>query len=289
MITLAKNKDGKYVNSKEAKPGETHYCVHCSCALILKRSVLGKLYFSRKAGQIHRDSLCRKMGENPVTRELELTNSTEFHAHLLEPSNRGGGGSKLPGPPRETRLPEEHSLPVRSLEDLWNTGIALAETGKTANGDVSDILLCGKRATAAMHGNEPIGPYAIKVRPEYYFRGAQRIRFVFSFTEHNAIVGDNKYYKKILDLHFADTHEFEYYTKKLFRTERNSSDRGMGLKPKYDVVLIHGNWQSLSNTECKDVCRKQCTGKWKCSGYQYAEVVNSGRQIYCPSNRKIEE
>lgn len=289
MITIAETKpdgSGECVTAQSARKGHIYYCVHCHCEMY--RQHKGEhFFFSRIPGQTHLDETCHKLAKSLTAIDLDLTDPSDFHEYISTPPAPGSDG---PGPvpgPHKPRKEEEKFMAFRSLKDFVDSGLLnVTRDISFKNGMLSDILINSYFASMIMRDNNSVGPRVLQVKPDIYFWRDQYIRFFMVSVVNDADGLHQLHRRKFFDFHFSDRETFIRFTRKIFSTKFVDGSKTPIIKPKYESILLHGVWSASSTSECKEICRKDCNGKWKCSGHQHADFTSS-RQIYCPPDKKI--
>ena len=285
MITIAKTKEGEFINAKNATSGIIYYCVHCDCPMYRKLSRAKNPFFACRSGNKHTSPECQKSSESLVTHDPEITDSEAFHHHILTPPKRGTGGA--PGEPHEPPVPTEHTVPFQSLEALWNSGLTKSGNIPIANGRLSDILLSNRLAHMVMRNNTDIGPRVLEVTPDFCFDKTQTIRFLLFGVIWQKAGSPDLPCRKVIDFHIASREVYDRLVRKFFLVSVDDATGKRVMKSRYKSVLIHGNWSATAFPACKEICRQECNRKWKCTGHQSAEYISS-RQVYCPPTQRVD-
>ena len=132
-------------------------------------------------------------------------------------------------------------LPCKTLSQLWKVRIDKFGASERIGSSLrSDIFLWYKDFDRFFAQREALGRRVIAVRPLWPVNRANAILFA-SFSN---IRGSKVYKKKNFVLVFQDRKEYNQACKKLFI--RNTEISGTsGTSPKYDMVLVAGDWKEL--------------------------------------------
>ena len=175
-------------------------------------------------------------------------------------------------------------LPCRTLSQLWRAGIhKFGPSERVGAGLRSDIFLWFKDFSKFFMRHEDLGERVLAVRPLWPVNKANAILFASFSTVRKSNESKPEYRKKYFVLVFRDRKEYNRACKKLFI--RNTGNGGAsGTAPKYDMVLVAGDWTELDEEEYV-VYVKPGENNY---GVQ-SSTVYSKNQIYPIPQRKIDQ
>jgi hypothetical protein len=163
---------------------------------------------------------------------------------------------------------------------LWMAGIPFAEPDMPVHGGVLADFLIGPRAFAQyLADGSDIGQRIIVAKPDRPLSG-HRIRFLCDWPiDENSKTPD---FKKYFVVQFDTAKDFWYYCNQMI--DQRKTDGETLWCPKFEWVMLAGDWHAVDKTECKKTCYK-CQRVANCYGMQYAEF-HSRNQIYIPDTRQ---
>lgn len=288
MIGIVRNKrTGLPVLASDAygNKGDQHECLGCGVDLCLVQSPGGIPYARRYPGRYHAAGCpCNTMETTGYTYNLEEIDLDELHNAIMTPPSDGKGGGKGPGHPGGPRTDDGKHKKVSGLKHIYQLGLCNARDFEISNRyRLRDLILNRYTLPATMGSNDDIGRKLVVVKPDRFDRASMAIRFV-AFSVYGRA---KENVMKVFDLRFRDQVAFDRLRAKLFAWGQTDDKMGPKWLPRYDYVIVYGDWIGLPADDCSRYCRRSnCNGKWRCTGYQYADCTVPTHQIYCPPDHK---
>ena len=280
MIVEAIDKQtNRTVKIEEAYSGQRLACPYCGVDV---HPVLGgdTQFFRCYEGGKHTDRICKQLDRTNKAYDPKLTDIEELFDNLFhpvrekeEPSWESDEDEGLVEPDLEENLYGDESeystdidtdesdeeedeadsgpviLPCRTLSQLWKAGIKEIKSYERIGSRLrSDIFLWYMEFDGFFARHEDLGKRVLAVRPRWPVNRANAIMFA-SFSGFRK-KGESKteYKQKQFVLVFQDRKAYNQACKKLF--VRNTESNGISsTAPKYDMVLVAGDWAELDEEE----------------------------------------
>lgn len=307
IIEAINRRTGKKVNIKEAYPGQRLACPYCGVDM---HPVLGveNPFFRCFEGGKHTHYLCEQLERSNKAYDPNLINPDQLFANLFRPVKEpitvfppegGDGPEEIPepgdpgmgpeegpdggpdmGPEDEDEPSEPVILPCRTLGQLWKAGIdKFGPSYRMGSCLRSDIFLWFKDFDHFFAPRKSLGERIIAVRPLWPINRANAILFA-SFS---SIRGSDEFKKKYFVLKFEERKEYNKICRKLFALNTDKTGTS-GTKPKYNMVLVAGDWAELTDTEISAFVKpgKQIYGA-------QISFFRSTNQVYPIPQQKIKE
>lgn len=316
IVEAIEKRTGRTVRAEDASSGQRLECPYCSVDVHPVLGVETPFYRCYEGGK-HTNRICKQLDRSNRVYDPQLTDITQLFDNLFHPVREKEepswesdedeglvepeledeylyGDESEYGTDADTDESEEEEgkpasepviLPCRTLSQLWKAEIHLFDADDRVGSHLrSDIFLWFKDFDDFFTHREDLGKRVLAVRPRWPVNRANTILFA-SFSGFRK-KGEAKtvYKQKQFVLVFQDRKEYNQACKKLF--VRNTESNGISsTAPKYDMVLVAGDWAELDEEKYVAYGVKPVEPFY---GAQISDF-SSKNQIYAPPEFKIKE
>jgi hypothetical protein len=265
MLKFAFDRHRRLIPSGKAEHGVDYYCPCCGVIVRLKVSKNGVPFYFCLRGT-HGEPDCAEFAERLSDYATDDINVRTIMLNMI----------RVPGP----QGPHGPAAGLTTMRLLWMAGIPFAEPDMPVHGGVLADFLIGPRAFAQyLADGSDIGQRIIVAKPDRPLSG-HRIRFLCDWPiDENSKTPD---FKKYFVVQFDTAKDFWYYCNQMI--DQRKTDGETLWCPKFEWVMLAGDWHAVDKAECKKTCYK-CQRVANCYGMQYAEF-HSRNQIYIPDTRQ---
>lgn len=277
MLKFAFDRHRRLIPSDKAKHGVDYYCPCCGVIVRLKVSKNGVPFYFCIRGK-HTETDCAEFAERLSDYATDDINVRTIMLNMIRVP--GPQGPQGPHGPRHGGGPHGPAEGLTTMRLLWMAGIPFAEPDMPVHGGLLADFMIGPRAFAQYLANgSDIGQRIIVAKPDRPLSG-QRIRFCCDWP----IDEDRKSpkVKKYFVVKFDTAKDFWYFCNLMI--DRQKTVKGTMWRPKYEWVMLAGDWHAVEKAECTQTC-KQCQRSANCYGMQQTEF-HSRNQIYIPDTRQ---
>ena len=312
IIEAIDKRTGKTVKIEEAYSGQRLACPHCGVDMHPVLEVQTPFFRCYEGGK-HTHYLCKQLEKTNRVYDPKLTDIARLFANLFnpvsekeEPSWESEEDENLDAADPEDEIlygdeseqdtdidtddsdeEEDKSasgpviLPCRTLSQLWKAGIKEIKSYERIGSHLrSDIFLWYMDFDRFFAQRENLGKRVLAVRPRWPVNRSNAILFDSFAKDRETKV----YKKKNFVLVFQDRKAYNQACKKLF--VRNTESNGVsGTAPKYDMVLVAGDWAELDEEKYATYTVKPVEHFY---GAQ-SSLVYSKNQIYAIPEYKIKK
>lgn len=310
IIEAIDKRTKKLVKIEDACSGQRVICPHCGVDMHPVLEVSAPFFRCYEGGK-HSHYICEQLDRTNRAYDPKLTDLTQLFVNLFNPVNEkekssaeteedpdalgpveglvDEDGHELPAEDDTDDPDEEESevfsgpviVPCKTLSQLWKAGIQNFSPSERIGSHLrSDIFLWYWDFDKFFVNGLSLGERVLAVKPCWPVNKQNAIVFA-SFS---GIYKTNMYKTKCFILVFPDRKEYNKACKKLFNRIKDITGTNR-TEPKYNMVLIAGDWTELAKAECSKYSVKRDGNAY---GAQISDFY-SKNQIYPIPQQKRKE